>query len=118
MKPKFLVDENLSPQLSKILKEAGYDSFHINESKGDRLRILDSEISAFATEQKLVVITSDHDFVRSYFRRGIPSKLVFFHGVHSNHGQTNILRENLSELVEMIKTNSLLEISEKGVRVP
>ena len=118
VQPKFIVDENLSPELASILRSKGFEAFHINESKGDRRRILDPEITAFAQNEDLAILTSDHDFVRSYFKRGIPPTVVFFHGNLSRKNQIALLDNFLDELLLKLPGRGLFEVSENGVRVP
>jgi len=75
--PKFLIDENLSPSIADLLKSNGYQAFHINHVKRENDKISDSLIRSFSIHNKLVVVTSDQDFVSSYLRKGVPERVVY-----------------------------------------
>ena len=59
---RFLVDAQLPPKLCEILKAAGFDALHVDSlPNGDETS--DNDISAYATQNNLIVITKDSDFI-------------------------------------------------------
>lgn len=60
MKPKLLLDMNLSPMWVQVLRDRGWDTVHWS-SIGDP-RATDEEIMAWAAEDGRVVFTHDLDF--------------------------------------------------------
>ena len=71
MAPRFLIDENLSPQLARHLRVVyGYDAVHVNEIGLQGAR--DDDVLACAVAEGRIVITSNgNDFRR--LGRGSPS---------------------------------------------
>lgn len=68
MAPRFLIDENLSPQLARHLRYSlGYDAVHLNEAG---LRgASDTEVLAHAITERRVVMTSNGQDFRKLGRR-------------------------------------------------
>jgi predicted nuclease of predicted toxin-antitoxin system len=60
--PRFLIDENLSPQLAGHLRDyLGFDAVHVNEA--DLRGASDAAVLAHAiTEHRVVVTNNGHDF--------------------------------------------------------
>src|SRR3990170_3720378 len=59
-KPKFLIDENLSPHLSVILRSLGFDAISVQDARLSGRS--DSAILAWAMQHKRVIITQDLGF--------------------------------------------------------
>jgi predicted nuclease of predicted toxin-antitoxin system len=57
---KFLVDNQLPGALTRFFNELGFDAEHVPEVGLDESR--DSEIAAYATNHKLIIVTKDEDF--------------------------------------------------------
>ncbi|MFA5805593.1 MAG: DUF5615 family PIN-like protein [Melioribacteraceae bacterium] len=74
---KFLIDNNLSPELAKSLNESGFDCVHVqmlNKSSAS-----DEEIFQIAYEEKRIIITADVDFgyILSKWKYNLPSIILF-----------------------------------------
>lgn len=102
MSLKLLLDENISPRVASGLRYSGYDAVHPREVglKGAR----DSEIVAFASENKRCLVTLDADFadLRNY-RLG-------------EHG--GIIRLKLKFALSSTVLSALLSLLPKLVDVP
>ena len=71
---KLLIDAQLPAMLSEILNQLGIDSIHVDQlPKGDESS--DVEISQYADENDLIVLTKDFDFYHSHMLIGRPKKL-------------------------------------------
>jgi predicted nuclease of predicted toxin-antitoxin system len=57
---KFLVDQNRSPVLAELLRDAGHDAVHTMELGLERAE--DDELLLLAREEQRVVISGDTDF--------------------------------------------------------
>jgi len=67
LKPKLLVDENLSPKTVQFLRSKGFDVLSIGE---DHEGFSDAEIAGIAKEQGRVILTFDLDFGEIFFLHG------------------------------------------------
>jgi predicted nuclease of predicted toxin-antitoxin system len=66
--PRFLIDENLSPQLARHLRlRHGYDAVHVNEVGLQGAR--DDDVLARAVAEGRIVVTSNGDDFRRLGRR-------------------------------------------------
>lgn len=59
---KFLVDENLSPQIAETLRKEGIDAEHIKTSDGIGLGASDTDLREFCRTQGRIIVTNDPDF--------------------------------------------------------
>jgi len=68
---KFLIDENLSPQLASLLKRWNYDAYAVREVglKGKS----DEEIITWLQKEKCILITSDLDFGEFFYGKSLVS---------------------------------------------
>jgi predicted nuclease of predicted toxin-antitoxin system len=57
---KLLIDANLSPEVARLLKEAGHDAIHVGDI--GLLSAPDPEILQAAADGKQVLLTADADF--------------------------------------------------------
>lgn len=57
---KFLIDNNLSPQVAVFLNEAGHDAVHVRD-RGMRAAP-DEEVLAYARDDGRVLVSADTDF--------------------------------------------------------
>jgi len=72
---RFLVDENLSPELVLALSDAFPGSRHVRDGPGRGAS--DEEVWAFARDHGLLLLTRDKDFERLAVLRGPPPKVVW-----------------------------------------
>jgi predicted nuclease of predicted toxin-antitoxin system len=57
---KFLLDANLSPEVARLLREAGHDAIHVGDI--GLLSAPDPEIMAAAAKEDRILLTADADF--------------------------------------------------------
>lgn len=74
-KPRFLADENMAAPLVSALREAGWDSAYVAES---RPGISDDAVLHWAGSEGRILLTEDKDFGELVFRmkRNIPGVLM------------------------------------------
>ena len=114
----FLVDENLPPDLSTELRAVGLNAYHVNEARKKYQRVTDDMIRRYALRNATVVITADDDFVKSYFDRGVPEKLVFIFNLKKKHDIVSTFQVHLHSMISLLETEDLLEMDMTGVRPP
>lgn len=96
---KFLVDQNRSPRLAQLLREAGHDAVHTLErglEQADDEVLLDA-----ALDEQRIVISGDTDFgaLLALARRKSPSVILFRSRHHRTAAQqAEILLEHLDDL--------------------
>lgn len=116
---KFLIDENISPEVSNIIKDYGYTAFHVNElkSKNDQ-RISDDQIRHYTLHKNFILISKDDDFVKSFISRKVPEKLVFLFNLNENRLLVNRIKDLCSLLPEVLKAHDFIEINPLEIRTP
>jgi predicted nuclease of predicted toxin-antitoxin system len=74
-KPRFLADENIAALLVAALREAGWDTAYVMESKPG---ITDDAVLEWARVEERILLTEDKDFGELVFRlkRSIPGVLM------------------------------------------
>jgi predicted nuclease of predicted toxin-antitoxin system len=72
---KFLIDNQLRSALAKHLRTNGHESQHVLDV--GLATAEDSEICAYATKHKLVIITKDEDFSRQAIQPGATIRVVW-----------------------------------------
>jgi len=65
MKPRFLIDENLSPKTTAFLRKLGFDAQRIDEVGLKVAR--DLQILAYARRNGMIIITRDKDFAQTHY---------------------------------------------------
>ena len=68
---KFLVDENISPQISDYLKKLGYNSRHIRDV--GLTGSSDEKVADYSAKNCLIIITGDQGFGQSFYLKKVPS---------------------------------------------
>lgn len=73
---RFLIDENLSPELAKMAKARGCVSLHVAWTK--LRRASDARVARYAISNDMILVTNDlHDFARIYQRSDLHPGIVF-----------------------------------------
>lgn len=98
---KFLVDNALSPKLSDLLTNYGYDAYHVRNI--GLQHATDQEIFNFALKENRILISADTDFglLLSQWNQKSPSVIIFRKGAERNpFKQMELLKVNLVGKVE------------------
>jgi len=112
---KFLLDAHLPKKLSDFLVWKGYDSLHTLELPNQN-RTTDDEINQRTLDEKRVLISKDLDFIESLLISDKPYKLIYLTtGNISNKALLDIFSHNIEKIVELIKENRLIEVTENSI---
>ena len=117
--PKFLADENISPQTVKLLRDLGYDIKAVAETglKGHE----DGEIVALAEKENRIIITHDVGFGSIYYFSKRQQVGVIIVRVHpSTLEEVNPIITNFLTKVDLEKnklTKKLIVLNKKKYRV-
>ena len=115
----FIVDENLSPELIEIFRNAGLVAYHINEMKShSKQRVLDDQLRRLTIQKGYIMVTKDDDFVKSYVSRKVPEKVIYVFGLNKKELLLNRMKEVAPALKELIIDHDFIEINESGIRFP
>jgi len=73
----------------------------------------DAEIFEYARASQAIVMTKDDDFVRLHYQRGSPPKIIWITcGNTSNEHIKKILRDKLPQVLALLNTSDLVEITD------
>ncbi len=115
---KFLIDQNRSPQLAELLRDAGHDAVHTSEL--DLERAEDSELLALAADQGRVVVSGDTDFgaLLAMLRASQPS-VILFRARHMPRAenQAAIILDHLDDIANDLEEGAVLVITDDRIRV-
>lgn len=115
---KFLVDQNRSPHLAELLREAGHDAVHTTELELERAE--DSELLALAADQGRVVVSGDTDFgaLLAMLRATEPSVILFRarHMPRAEH-QVAVILQYLDDVADDLDQGAVLVITDDRIRV-
>lgn len=113
----FLCDVHIALRLVRFLSEAGHHAVHVNSIlAGSHTR--DGEISAYADDQGMVVITKDRDFRNSFLIRHSPQKVIrVCLGNVSNEILIEAFRKNQARIEEIDGKyiSYLIELGQDGM---
>ncbi len=106
------LDAQLSPHLAiRITEHIKIDT--VSASYLGMTRSNDSEIFSYARENDLIIITKDEDFIKLLDRFGPPPKIIWLTcGNTSNSYLKELFSSRLSQALELLKENSLVEITD------
>jgi predicted nuclease of predicted toxin-antitoxin system len=112
---KLLVDAQLPKKLCEILSQLGLESIHVDSlPKGDETP--DAEISSFADEQNLILVTKDFDFYHSHMTVGKPAKLFLITtGNLKNRQLFDVFRNNILIIKNALDRSSYVELNNEGI---
>lgn len=73
----FLIDNNISPKLTTLIKQLGYQSTHVSQIKMSKAT--DEEIFQYAKKNEMIIISADTDFgyILSKWNYNKPSIILF-----------------------------------------
>jgi predicted nuclease of predicted toxin-antitoxin system len=116
---KFLIDENITPDLLALFIEANLNAVHINQFKKDKnQRIQDDQLRRLSLYRNYIIITKDDDFVSSYVHRKVPDKMIFVFNLDQKSLLLNQFSQYIDELPQLLQRYDFLEINQQGIRMP
>jgi predicted nuclease of predicted toxin-antitoxin system len=115
---KFLIDQNLSPEVATRLVAAGHDAVHVRERGMQRAS--DEAVLDAAAHEDRVLVSGDTDFGMLLARSGAtqPSFLLFRQrGERRAAQQARLVLENLVELQVELEAGSVVVFTDDRARV-
>jgi predicted nuclease of predicted toxin-antitoxin system len=115
---RFLVDQNRSPQLARLLADSGHDAVHVLELGRERAE--DDELLALADEHDRVVVSGDTDFgaLLALARRTSPSVILFrARNLPRATDQATIILENLDDIRDDLVQGAVVVITDDRIRI-
>lgn len=114
---KFLIDNNLLPQLSFLLKESGFECIHVKEIKLQTAT--DEQIFLKAFREERIIISSDTDFsfILSLWKKNLPSVILFRHFSAFPEKQIVRLLSSIKLFKNDLLNGSLLIIEPERTRI-
>ena len=70
---RFILDENMSPDIAVLLNDQGHDAIAISQIAP---RTPDPDVLAWAVRENRILATFDTDFGRLIYEQGLPSPLA------------------------------------------
>ncbi|MEP1032591.1 DUF5615 family PIN-like protein [Ekhidna sp.] len=116
---KFVIDENLTPELAAVFRAHKLDAYHVNEMKtNQKQRVVDDQLRRLAINKGYVIVTKDDDFVKSYVSREVPEKLIFIYGLDKKESLLARMKEVIPELTTLLANYNFIEVNQKEIRFP
>jgi len=114
---QFLIDNNLSPRLAALLRQAGHDAIHVHQlglTKAD-----DATIFATAARQGQVIIAQDTDFgtLLATRQERSPSLILFRCQAKSTEAIFQLLNDNLPAILSDLETGAVVVIEDARIRI-
>ncbi len=117
---RFFVDENLSPTLAAVCRDAGYDATSVRDRS--MLSATDREVSRLCIDEERILVTNNAiDFLTLAERDGLHPGLVFI-PLGSGEETRASMRTAIAEIGRLaaetepaaLMINSVLEVAEDG----
>lgn len=115
---RFLIDNALSPFLSKKLSELGHDAVHVREY--DLGSASDKVIFERALKEDRVIVSADTDFgmLLSIWKYKKPSFILFRRGTDRNPvKQFELIKNNYDRIKKYLEDGSIVVFDENRIRV-
>lgn len=115
---RFLVDQNRSPALAQLLREAGHDAVHTLELGLERAE--DDDLLALAAEQSRVVVSGDTDFgaLLALSNQRVPSVILFRSRTHpAASDQADVVLGYLDDLADDLAAGAVVVVTDDRIRV-
>lgn len=115
---KLLLDANLSPEVARLLNEAGHDAIHIQDI--GLLSAPDPEILQAAADDGRILITADSDFGALLALRSLasPSVLLLRSADHlRSAGQASLVVANLPAIARDLEKGAVASLTTERLRV-
>ena len=114
---RYLIDENLPPDLVTIFLKHGLVASHVNDIVSN-VPVKDSAIRKLTLQQQIVLITKDDDFVKSFVSRAVPDRLIFVFGQFRRSDILSLFELHLDLIVAMSVQYNLVEVNRSAVKAP
>lgn len=116
---KFLIDENLPPDLCAVFQRQQLVAHHVNQFKSHKYhRIKDDQLRHLNLFRNYVIVTRDDDFVSSYVSRKVPEQMIFVFGMPQKVQILQRFEECIDQLPGLIELYGFLELSADNIRWP
>ena len=115
---RFLVDQNRSPRLAQLLREAGHDAVHTLERGLEHAD--DDVLLDVARDERRIVISGDTDFgaLVALARRKSPSVILFRSRHHRTAAQqAEVLLQHLDDLAGDLTAGAVAVITDERIRI-
>lgn len=115
---RFLLDQNRSPRLAELLRDAGHDAVHTLELGLERAS--DDELLALADHERRIVITGDTDFgaLLALTQNTSPSVTLFRTRWMPDAGsQSNVVLQHLDNIADDLTHGAVVVITDDRIRV-
>lgn len=107
---KFLADAQLPKPLADFLSQNGHESSHTLDLP-DKNKTTDKQIIEIADSENYVVVTKDDDFLKAFYLKRQPSKLILVRtGNISNTRLIEIFSLHILNIESMLSENPFIEI--------
>ena len=115
---RFLIDQNRSPRLAELLRDAGHDAVHTLELGLERAE--DDQLLALADEHARVVVSGDTDFgaLLALTRSRSPSVILFrARNLPLAEDQAAIIVRYLDDIAGDIEHGAVIVVTDNRIRV-
>lgn len=115
---KFLLDANLSPEVARLLREAGHDAIHVGDI--GLLSAPDPKIMQAAAKEDRILLTADADFgaLLALGSLASPSVLLLRSADHLRpNEQAELIAANLPQIAEDLKKGAIVSFTRDRLRV-
>lgn len=115
---KFLLDENLSPDLASFLVKAGHDAVHARDL--EMAGASDTEVLEQAREQERVLVSADTDFGELLARTGATTPSVMLlrrEQGRKARAQAQLILANLDPVLDDLNAGAIVVIETFRIRV-
>jgi predicted nuclease of predicted toxin-antitoxin system len=115
---KFLVDNQLSPQVAQGLRDAGHDAVHVRDYQMQRAS--DELIFERAEQEERVIVAADTDFGTILSLRSVskPSVILFrWPALRKPAEQVKVLLTNLPNFMHDLEQGAIVVIQPSRIRV-
>lgn len=115
---KLLLDANLSPEVARLLREAGHDAIHVRDI--GLLSAPDPEIMQAAAKEGRILLTADADFgaLLALGSLAAPSVLLLRSADHLRPAeQAELIAVNLPQIAEDLEKGAIVSLTRDRLRV-